>query len=251
MLRDIPPTASVTAAVPYLSHLATRERLISLHHILKGLKTLSTAAYVPPPATDVVIIDYNDNFTFSKVAGYYHPRMRTEGDRFVESSERLLHEYLRDHQWHAHSRNELTVLVRGEPTPAPPPSAQTLAFDQSTALTSVELVRDLSGAMQFQFGWHFTGERKLFPWVMLVFSDGKQLYTFIKGAGAIEAREGSVGEEWTFVLPTWMPPHYYEAYLLFYDGNAASWEKKMPPGDPIFVFRQVPLGGRERKPGEQ
>ena len=245
MIREVPPTASVTAAVPYLSHLATRERLVSLHHVLKGLKTLSTAAYTPPPVGDVVIIDYADPFTFSTVAGYYHPQMRTDAQSEVASSDRLLHEYLRPHPWRARSRNELTVLTRGTPMPAPPAGATPVVFDETTTLTSMQLVRNQPGVMQLRFGWQFTGERTRFPWMMLVLSDGEHLYPFIKGAGTIEALPGSAGEEWTFVLPPWMRPHYYSASVLFYDASEAAWKKKLPPDDPTFVLRQMELGGRE------
>ena len=250
MIAAVPDSASVTAAVPYLSHLATRERLVSLHHVLKGLKTLSTAAYTPPPASEVVIIDYADPFTFSTVAGYYHPRMRTDAASEVASSDRLLHEYLRPHPWRASSRNELTVLTRGTAMPAPPAGATPIVFDETTTLTSMQLVRDLPGVMQFRLGWQFTGERTRFPWMMLVLSDGEHLYPFIKGAGAIEAGQGSAGEEWTFVLPPWMRPHYYSAFAVFYDASEAAWKKKLPPDDPTFVLKQLELGGREWRTDE-
>ena len=249
MLRDIPDSASVTAAVPYLSHLATREHLVSLHHVLKGLKTLSTTSYTPPPTSDVVIIDYADTYTFSTVAGYYHPRMRTDAKGEVESSDRLLHDYLRPHAWQVRSRNELTVLTRGEPTPAPPPGATPVVFDETTTLTSMQLVRDLPGVMQFRLGWQFTGERTRFPWMMLVLSDGEHLYPFIKGASVPQAGAGVAGEEWTFVLPSAMRPRFYSAFVIFYDASEAAWKKKLPPDDPTFVLKQFDLGGRERRPG--
>jgi hypothetical protein len=249
MLRDIPPAASVTAAVPYLSHLATREQLVSLHHVLKGLKTLSTAAYIPPPASDVVVIDYADTYTFSTVAGYYHPRMKTDAESEVASSDRLLHDYLRPHAWRTHSRNSLAVLTRGEPRPAPPAGPTPIVFDETTTLTSMQLVRDLPGLMQFRLGWQFTGERTRFPWMMLVFSDGEHLYPFVKGASVIEAGPGPAGEDWTFVFPTWMRPHFYGAFIVFYDGNEAAWKKKSPPDDSTFVLKQLELDGRERRPG--
>ena len=245
MIRAVPPTASVTAAVPYLSHLATREQLVSLHHVLKGLKTLSTATYTPPPASDVVIIDWADEFTFSTVAGYYHPRMRTDAESEVASSDRLLHEYLRPHPWRAHRRNELTVLTRGLPPPAPPPGATPLVFDETTTLTSLQFVSQTPGAMQLRLGWQFTGERTRFPWMMLVLSDGEHLYRFVKGAGAIEAGAGATGEDWTFVLPPWMRPRHYAAFAIFYDGSEAAWKKKLPPDDGTFELKRVELGGRE------
>ena len=247
MIRDAPDSASVTAAVPYLSHLAAREQLVSLHHILKGLKTLSTTAYTPPPASDVVIIDYADTLTFSTVAGYYHPRMSTTAETEVESSDRLLHEYLRPHAWRAHSRNELTVLTRGTPAPAPPAGTAPIVFDETTALTSMQLVRDEPGVMQFRLGWQFTGERTRFPWMMLVLSDGEHLYPFVKGACAPQAGPGAAGEEWTFVLPPSMRPHFYSAFAIFYDASEAAWKKKFPPDDQTFVLKQFDLGGRERR----
>ncbi|MEI9897113.1 MAG: hypothetical protein WDN28_25435 [Chthoniobacter sp.] len=39
MIADIPDDASVAAGLGFLPHLAKREKLVSLHHILKGLKT--------------------------------------------------------------------------------------------------------------------------------------------------------------------------------------------------------------------
>ena len=77
LIAEIPPAASVIAPLPYLSHLAMREKLYSLHYILKGLKTLSRASFQPPPPTDFVLIDYRDTATFDASAGYYHPAMKT------------------------------------------------------------------------------------------------------------------------------------------------------------------------------
>ena len=92
MLAAIPENASVTAGIPYLSHLAKREQLHSLHFILKGLKTLSRVEYIQPPPTDVVLLDSGDVETFSRAAGYYHPtRVMTDG-RTISSSDLLLHE---------------------------------------------------------------------------------------------------------------------------------------------------------------
>ncbi len=250
MIGAVPNSASVTAAVPYLSHLATRERLVSLHHVLKGLQTLSTAAYTPPPASEVVLIDYADAYTFSTAAEFYHPRMRTKTNREVESSDRLLHEYLRPHSWRVRSRNELTILTRGEPLLVPPAGPTPIVFDETTTLTSMQLVRDLPGVMQFRLGWQFTGERTRFPWMMLVLSDGEHLYPFIKGACAIEAGAGAAGEDWTFVFPSRMRPRFYSAFALFYDASEAASKKNQPPDDLTFVLKQLDLGGRERRAGD-
>src|SRR5438132_2383436 len=94
-ISPIPSQASVVAPLPYLSHLAMREKLYSLHYILKGLKTLSRASYQPPPPTDFVLVDYLDSATFDPRAGYYHPTMKTADGRIIPSSDRLLHEFLK------------------------------------------------------------------------------------------------------------------------------------------------------------
>jgi uncharacterized membrane protein len=78
-LGAIPADASVMAPLPYLSHLAMREGLYSLHYTIKGLKTLSRAAYEAPPPTDYVLLDYDDDATFDAGSGYYHPAMKTGG----------------------------------------------------------------------------------------------------------------------------------------------------------------------------
>ena len=88
--RSIPENASVTAPLPYLSHLALREELHSLHYILKGLKTLSRQPFNPPQPTEFVLIDYNDSATFDRDAGYYHPTMRTVEGQIIPSSDLLL-----------------------------------------------------------------------------------------------------------------------------------------------------------------
>src|SRR5438046_2617942 len=90
-IAQIPPASSVVAPLSYLSHLAVREKLYSLHYILKGLKTLSRSSYEPPSSTDFVLIDYRDSATFDPGAGFYHPTMNTVYGRIMPSSDRLPH----------------------------------------------------------------------------------------------------------------------------------------------------------------
>ena len=108
----IPAAASVVAPLPYLSHLAMREKLYSLHYILKGLKTLSRERYEPPPLPDFVLIDYGDTATFDANAGYYHPQMRTMDGALVPSSDQLLHDFLARAKWKAEIINDLNLLRR-------------------------------------------------------------------------------------------------------------------------------------------
>jgi uncharacterized membrane protein len=250
MIADIPADASVTAGLGFLPHLATRERLVSLHHILKGLKTLSVAAYTPPPPADAVIIDYGDTLTFNTTAGYYHPWSRLEGGGSVPSSDRLLHDYLRPVPWRATAKNSMTVLRRGEPLAGFAVQDQPVKIDAETTLTGVQVSKGFPGAVQLRMAWEFSGERRKFPWLMLVLSDGKHLYPFLKGACAPEAGDGKYFEEWTVVFPSWMQPGGYTFFAQFYDGNEAAWQKKLPPNDPAYLLTLIELGSWEIKPGD-
>jgi hypothetical protein len=249
MLADIPDNASVTAGLGFLSHLAQRENIISLHHILKGLKTLSVAAYTPPPPGDVVVIDYGDTLTFNTFAGYYHPWSHVDATHSIPSSDRLLNDYLRQAQWHTQSRNAVAVLRRGAVAlPALPGTP--LKIDDKTTLESLQVTKRLPGAWQIQMTWNFVGERRRFPWMVLVLSDGKRLYPILKGICAPAAGEGRYTEEWNVVFPNWMHPGYHAVFAEFYDGNEAAWHKKLPPHDQTFMITLLDLGSAQVMPGD-
>ena len=250
MIKGIPDGAGVTACLPYLSHLAKREHLVSLHHILKGLKTLSIVAYTPPLPGDVVIIDYNDTMTFSKEAGYYHPKVRIDATQSIPSSDELLHEYLSQVKWRADERNELTVLKRGDPAPSFPTRSAPVKIDARITLTGLEVSQPLPGALRTRLAWNISGARTQFPWMMLVLSDGKHLYPFIKGLCAPEANDGASYEDWSLVFPSGFPAGYYSLFAILYDGSDAAWYQKIPPDDKMFVLAQFPLGDLIIKPGE-
>jgi len=90
-----------------------REKLYSLHYILKGLKTLSHATYEPPPPTDYVFIDYKDTATFDAGAGYYHPQMQTKDGRVIPSSDELLKKFLQQAaDWQVTANDELILFFK-------------------------------------------------------------------------------------------------------------------------------------------
>ena len=261
MIAAIPDDASVTAGLSFLPHLAKRENLVSLHHILKGLKTLSVAAYAPPPPADAVIIDYADTLTFNAGAGYYHPWSRIDAEHWVPSSDRLLHDYLAQAKWRTTSKNSLTVLRRGEPLTGTAALAKPIKIVDSTTLTGIQRSMPVPGALQVRMSWQISGERKKFPWLMLVVSDGVHLYPFIKGACAIEAQDGACYEDWMFVFPSSMKPGHYQFFGEFYDANEAAWASrtpgseevttsKLPPNDPTHTLTRIDLGSGEIRPGD-
>ncbi len=112
LVQKVPGDASVVAPLPYLSHLAMREHLYSLHFILKGLKTLSHERYQPPPLPDYVLIDRNDSATFDAGAGYYHPAMQTRDGEVVPSSDDLLRAFLSQGAWNEERSRDLILLHR-------------------------------------------------------------------------------------------------------------------------------------------
>jgi hypothetical protein len=261
MIADIPDDAAVTASLGFVPHLAARQNLVSLHHVLKGLKTLSATAYIPPPPADVVVIDYADTLTFSAEAGYYHPWSRIDANNWIPSSDRLLHDYLAQARWRATSKNSLTVFRRGEPLTGTPSKEKPIKIVDSTMLTGQRIATPVPGAVQFRMSWEISGERRKFPWLMIVATDGVQLYPFIKGPCAVEAKDGPYYEDWTLVFPSWMKHAHYHFYAEFYNASEAAWASrsfgsqgsatnKLPPKDLTYSLTRIDLGAAIIKPGD-
>jgi uncharacterized membrane protein len=250
MLSEIPDNAAVTASLGFLSHLAKRENVISLHHILKGLKTLSTATYTAPPPGDAVLIDYADRLTFNAEAGYYHPRSHIDATHSFPSSDQLLNGYLRQARWQTRTRNSVALLRRGEPATAPAFAGAPVPIDAQTTLVDMQIPKRLPGGWKIRLSWKFSGERERYPWLMLVLSDGHHLFPIVKGICAPEAGAGEYTEEWNVVFPTWMHAGYHSAFAEFYDGSQAIWLNKMPPTNQTYLLKLIPLGGMELKPGD-
>ena len=110
VIAQIPADASVVAPISYLSHLAMRERLYSLHFILKGLRTLSHEPYQPPSPTDFVLIDRADSPTYDSAAGFYHPAMKTQDGKVIPSSDELLEQFLSRADWDEKSVSGVVLL---------------------------------------------------------------------------------------------------------------------------------------------
>jgi uncharacterized membrane protein len=117
LARD--PSLSVSAGLPYLSHLAERRELYSIHFVFKGLKTLSRRRYEASYTPDAVLIDFADGGTFGKAGGYYHPAGAIEGAP-LPSSDELINRFLAREQWTATSWNALLLLRRSPGSALPP-----------------------------------------------------------------------------------------------------------------------------------
>ena len=242
---------AVTASQPFLSHLATRRELHSLHHILKGLKTLSREEMPAPPPGDAVVIDFADETTFSAEAGYYHPAMRLSNGRIVPSSDQLLADFLAPAQWTQSAVNAVTVLRRSASHGDSRTSGAGSEIVPGLVLQALDFSVPSPGKNTlFSLRWRITGQRPTTPWMLLVLSDGTQLRTIPAGECAVGAGFGESVTTWEVRLPPDFPAANYDCFALFYDHTQAAWTGRMPPADPKFTLRTIALGHRPLAPSE-
>ena len=248
-LREIPRDASLLAPLPYLSHLAMREKLYSLHYILKGLKTLSRATYEPPPPTDFVLLDFEDAATFDPGAGYYHPAMKTVEDKVVPSSDQLLHEFLIRAAWTARSSNELTLLRQGKPPeesrqPASGPGPVVAIGTQTQLVSVTKSSSNLSEeGLEIRTGWFFQQPRDVFPWMFLKLSPrgGSAPLLLSRGLCAIEVASGPCEEKWRINRSARIPPGDYSVEAIFVDNPKRLWATQPGRRDPQTTLLCAPI----------
>jgi hypothetical protein len=260
-IRQIPPEASVLAPLPYLSHLAMREGLYSLHYVLKGLKTLSRSAYSPPPPTDFVLMDYDDPATFDPIAGYYHPAMKTADGRVIPSSDRLLHEFLRRCPWTMRTSDELTLLQQTKTALESPPSTASssgrVEITTGTTLTAITKSSDeltTNQGLEVQTTWDFQEPREVFPWMFLRLTPRDQRKGIIisRGLCAPEAPNGPYQERWRVTSSDQIPEGDYAVEVFFVDNAKRVWATKSGRLDartPL-LSAPVPLGELRVAPGQ-
>lgn len=250
-LRQIPPQASVLAPLPYLSHLAMRENLYSLHYVLKGLKTLSRSTYSPPPPTDFVLIDYDDSATFDPVAGYYHPAMKTSDGRVIPSSDRLLHEFLQRSAWTVRASDELTLFQQTQSPGTWPPlssSSGDIVMGTGTTLTGITKSADelTSEGIEIRMSWNFQEPREVFPWMFLKLTprDHRNGLILSRGLCAPEATSGPYQESWHISASERILEGDYGVEVFFIDNAKRAWAAKsgQPGAEPPLLSPPVPLG---------
>jgi len=252
-IAQIPPASSVVAPLPYLSHLAMREKLYSLHYILKSLKTLSRSSYQPPSPPDFVLIDYLDSATFDPGAGFYHPTMKTVDGRIIPSSDRLLHEFLEGAVWIADEQDELTLL-RNLGSRRAPVGEQSSPADDGSGVFSIDGTRLISIAttsevvtrsrpLEVRLRWKIQGERNVFPWMLLRLSrdEKAKVALFVKGLCAPEATEGVYTETWRVLTAERLPPGDYSLEALFVDNSKRAWSDMMGGGGGESTLLSAPV----------
>jgi hypothetical protein len=212
-------SASVLAGNPYLSHLAMRPALYSLHHILKGLQTLSRRRYEPPPATDYVLIDAGDDSTFSKASGFFHPAMRTVNGEIVPSSEALLHEFLAAAEWETRTVNSLSLLHRIESPARDNRSAFKNEPEEPLKLIAADAHVTASGLnLEITTRWELAVPRKKFRWLkLLASSEAGGAFEIVRGIIAPEVSGPTAEEHWSVHLPPELAPGEYKLRLVVFD----------------------------------
>ena len=260
LVDQIPPDASVLAPLPYLSHLAMREKLYSLHYVLKGLKTLSRSSYDPPPPTDFVLIDYDDSATFDAMAGYYHPTMKTVDGRVIPSSDRLLHEFLQRCPWIASASNELTLLRQDKSPQRPLLSTESpgRGIELGTGVTLASITKSgdelTEAGVEIKMSWNFQDPREVFPWMFLKLTsrDRQSGILISKGLCAPDAASGPHQESWRIILSERIPEGDYDVDALFVDNAKRVWAAKSGLSDPqeLLLSFPVALGQLRVAPGK-
>ena len=241
-LDKIPADARVVAPLPYLSHLATREKLYSLHYILKGLKTLSHERYVPPDPNqiDFVLIDFNDTATFDVGAGFYHPVMQGADGSILPSSDQLLGTFLMQGRYWAEARDEIAFLHGNEEVgldieidPARPPVPIFRLSDGSELLKITKSEASFeSGWIRYDLVWKLPQSREVFPWMYLrLLRDGKIAATFTKGMCIPKLGVTLPFEIWTLTNTHGLPAGEYEAEAVFVDNAKRAWSEAEGAGD--------------------
>jgi uncharacterized membrane protein len=249
LVDQISPNASVLAPLPYLSHLAMRENLYSLHYVLKGLKTLSRSVYSPPPPTDFVLIDYDDSATFDASAGYYHPAMKTIDGRVIPSSDRLLHEFLQRSDWTVRASDELTLFQQTQSGGKLPPSSsspgENIAMGTGTTLTGITKSADeLTGeGIEIKMSWNFQEPREVFPWLFLKLTprDHRNAIIISRGLCAPEATSGPYQETWHISASERIPEGDYGVEALFVDNAKRVWAAKSGQPDAPATLLSPPV----------
>lgn len=224
------PSLAVAAGLPYLSHLATRQKLHSLHFVLKGVKTLSTARYTPGYEPDAVLVDCSDDATFSHTSAFYHPSAPSMGGAPLPSSEVLLNVFLSRGRWQARSCNALVLLEKGVPfAPGDAEGAGEELFP-GTRLLSIRPVPGTAGAtFGLELEWEFAGPREHIPWLTLHVGNAGASALLALGLCAPEAPAGRFREVRMVQVPPSLGPGQYLVSYAFSDRLKTLWSRTGAP----------------------
>jgi uncharacterized membrane protein len=240
----------VSAGIPYLSHLAMRDELYSLHFVIKGFKTLSTARDDPTYTADAVLIDYGDEQTFSMWAGYYHPEGQ-RGQVRLPSSDELLNSFLGRSEWTETSMNALTLL-RATKSPATEafPETNGPVIDPHSTLLRANISPIGEAVLGLHLEWRFSAPRTRIPWLVLNLDGGTAKYPLLLGMCAPQTLSGEVAEDRKILLPPSVPPGSYRVSGVFFDKIDALWRPNQNSVLQVVPIGEVKVGGSGKQPSQ-
>lgn len=218
MLALLPPDGSVMAGFPYLSHLAKREQLHSLHFTLKGSGTGGGLGY-PAQLPEAILMNVDDVATFDREPRHYHPAGRAPDGTATPDSEVLLHRYLLASGWQRYAKNSFTVFLKGEGPKRENPVGEGPKLDGSHTLAGIErLPGNAPGTLKLLFTWELGTDRTFLPWARLdLIGAGGRQWEIKKGPVALGLEGGRYQEEW-LLAPT-LPPGKYQGQVVIYDNH--------------------------------
>jgi hypothetical protein len=247
MLARVPddPNLSVTAGIPYLSHLAMRHDLHSLHFVIKGLKTLSLQRYEPAQEVDMVVVDFGDAATFDRRAAFLHPASIPGAPQPLPSSDQLLHDFLARHSWETTSLNSMTIFQKAA-APQPASRAPDGWADLELGLRQVQLVQAPGKPAAVNMDFEFAQPRSKLVWSALRVENAAASHVVRFGLCAPHVHLGSVREHRPFILPSRLPGGTYRVSVVFYDHITALWEpENLSRFERIYSLGEMRLPERE------
>jgi uncharacterized membrane protein len=231
LLADIPPDAKVTASLGFLSHVAKREHLQSLQLVSMGAKTLGGGRYLPKPA-DVVLVDFDDEATFSRLANSFHPAMIIpKTGEVVPASDALLHSWLKSQSlWPVLQRGACARFAKVEPVRSSVPAGNPKRLDDKTQILSIIPAPVAAGdLLNWNITWSFAGERTTILWTKLMLRGADGATHFLQKGPVLPGTElGQFTETWTVPQPN-IPHGTYRAFLLIEDPFAGDKKDAIKP----------------------
>jgi hypothetical protein len=184
--------------------------------------------------------------------------MQTKDGRVVPSSDQLLRNFLKPTRWESSSTNELTIfrqdpqakedIIRsGNGWAAQPEEILTTARGvQMRQITSDGHVISASEKANIDIIWTFTGERDLFPWLVLRLKSATDGRTFqiTRGLCTPERSDPLVYEKWEISNAAELPPGRYAAEAVFVDNAKREWMRTTGQGTmtSALIFQPISLG---------
>jgi uncharacterized membrane protein len=248
MMARVPKEGGVVAAFEFLSHLATRPVVHSLHHLYTGYYTYSSRRYPVPDGISAMLADVGDRH----LSMYVKPSTPLRLRELVERND--LHP--------ADAAGDLVLFVKGATdtvdlfrAPAPEPAvARHVTYDRQLALVGYSMPEStvaLGDLLPIETCWRRVAPADRHFMIQLVMRDagGEAVFSVVRHLGYLVypvsewPPDTTVRESYRLVIPPSLLPGEYSLGL-----RVLWWQQGPPslsqPDDPALVAQRllVPLG---------